>query len=112
MKQYDIFVLKSNGEVDHVKQDHRPDLAQLQGYVGGYIETIPHFEKLVRDDVEYRGVCFGNEEGRITNLPLNEVATKAWFDNFEPDTKFWYKPELFGDVVFYTPDDENEDDDA
>ncbi len=100
-----IYAQPKNGVASSTsKQATRPDLKQLQAAVGGLIERVPHFE-------EYnglKGVAWCNEEGRpeLNNLPLNEEATKAWLQNLGKGP-FRYKPELFGDVVFYSPDDEN-----
>lgn len=85
-------------------QTTRPQLKQLQSAVGGLIERVPHFTEYLG----LRGVAFCNEEGRpeMLNLPRNEEATKAWLKNLGPGP-FRYEPELFGDVIFYSPDDEN-----
>lgn len=49
-------------------------LEELQKSVGGYIETVPYFDR-------YNGepcVAFCNEEGKLDGLPLNVAATNAW----------------------------------
>ena len=66
--------IKTNGTTATVELAKAATLAELQAAVGGYIETVPHFET-------YEGeaaVAFCNEEGKVDGLPLNGVATEAW----------------------------------
>lgn len=57
---------KSNGEIIPIKRKHPFTLAELQEYVGGYIELIPIGENYL----------VVNEEGRLLDLPVNENATR------------------------------------
>lgn len=55
-----------------------PDLAALQGAVGGYIEAIPGFEWIEHSGVWRRCVAFCNETGKLDAMPLNSQATRLW----------------------------------
>lgn len=71
-------------------------LSDLQEGVGGYIEIIPAFDS-------FRGgpcVVFGNEEGKIRDLPVNVKATTHWRENVRTNDY------LTGSVVIVTGDDE------
>lgn len=51
-----------------------PRLEELQGGVGGDIETVPYFTR-------YQGepcVAFCNEAGKLDGLPVNRRATILW----------------------------------
>jgi len=80
--------IKATGEVKRIDQPTKPDLAQLQALVGGYIEYI--------GGIKYDGhdcYMYCNEEGKLTLLPLNEKATKLFQDARGPVDV------IFGDVV-------------
>ena len=53
-----------------------PDLKAAQEFVGGYVEgiTFPNGDYLII-----------NEEGKLMNLPLNEIATGLWRETFTKD---------------------------
>lgn len=63
-----------------VEFSQQPTLEFLQGAVGGYIELVPHFDKIVHDGAEHRCRVLCNEHGKIgaDPLPLNYVATDLW----------------------------------
>lgn len=52
-------------------------LAEMQGIVGGYIQTIWLPKKGMTLVI--------NEEGELENLPVNEEATKVWLEEFPLD---------------------------
>lgn len=55
----------------HIKREAPPELEELQGLVGGFIEQVPHWtEHLGKPCVAY---C--NEEGKPKGLPINARAT-------------------------------------
>lgn len=55
-----------------------PSLELLQGAVGGYIETVPHWDRVNFEDAMHRCVVFCNEDGKRMGLPLNIPATRLW----------------------------------
>ncbi len=57
---------KANGETVTINRKRAFSLAELQKYVGGYIELIPVGENYL----------VVNEEGRLLNLPVNESASR------------------------------------
>lgn len=57
---------KSNGEILQINRKHPFTLAELQEYVGGYIELVQVGDKYL----------VVNEEGRLMGLPINEYASK------------------------------------
>ena len=60
------------------------ELEDLQGFVGGYIETVP---TCFGDDV----IMLVNEEGKLKELPYNEIASEI--------QHFTRADLLFGDAV-------------
>lgn len=60
----------------HIKQyDKMISLEDLREAVGGSIETVPYW-------TTHEGkpcVAFCNEEGKIRELPFNELATALWY---------------------------------
>ena len=62
-------LMKSNGETSNVAPANGQEftLAELQGYVGGYIQCLypPDGSVLVI-----------NEDGKLNGLPLNQAATR------------------------------------
>lgn len=78
-----------------------PTLTALKQLVGGYIEIVPQFTKLTYEGKHYiRGTAYMNEDGRRMQLPLNQTATDWWLRNLGKGP-FWYKPEVFGTLVYY-----------
>jgi len=69
-----VTILKADGSVSIRYVTAPLALEELQAAVGGYIETVPYFDKYGPHDC----VAFCNEEGKLNNLPLNEQATQAW----------------------------------
>ena len=71
-------------------------LEELQGYVGGYIETV----QLTH------GTMYCNEEGLFNGLPFNRLAT-----NHANKDKWWRgQAYLVGDVIFYVGDGKTRED--
>jgi hypothetical protein len=72
-----LTVIKTNGDIVCTELTSTPNLKMLQKAVGGYIETIPFFEK-------YEGkpcVAFCNEESKLKGLKPNHTATELWDKN-------------------------------
>lgn len=68
-------------------------LAELQEYVGGYIQTIDLNETVIIDGIEYSTIAI-DEDGKYKNYPVNITATQhAKSALFDDDF-------LVGDVVF------------
>ena len=68
-----------------------PDLKAAQEFVGGYVEgiTFPNGEYLII-----------NEEGKLMNLPLNEIATGLWRETFTKDKyAFGYDDFVVGPAI-------------
>lgn len=66
--------IKPDGTITVMNYDHELSLDVLQKAVDGLIVVIPFF-------TEYEGqecVAFCNDEGKIHELPINELATKLW----------------------------------
>lgn len=76
---YAVLTIQSDGTISTTIQPKRPDLAQLQASVGGYIALVPQFSRFEYDNIQYtHGELYANEEGLIKNLPFNKTATDAW----------------------------------
>ena len=68
-----------------------PDLKSAQEFVGGYVEgiTFPNGDYLII-----------NEEGKLMNLPLNEIATGLWRETFTKDKyAFGYDDFVVGPAI-------------
>jgi hypothetical protein len=93
-----MFIIKTNGDISMQELVEAPTLDVLQKGVGGYIEKVPMFDTWDGKTC----VCFCNEEGKLNSLPLNQVATNAWFhQNLGAISDV-----LVGDVVILTGDTE------
>lgn len=68
----------------------------LQDIVGGFIETVPHFNKVVWDGEVLRCVAFCNDEGKLMGLPVNSLATLMWHKQLKKKS---VDDVLCGDVV-------------
>jgi len=65
-----VILLNVNGTREVLSPEQKPTLQQMQGWVGGYIETIR---------VQYgnrRATLVVNEEGLAKNLPVNSQASR------------------------------------
>lgn len=73
--------------------DNEFSLAELQGYVGGFIQIIDLKEPAVINGIKYSIVVI-DEDGKYKNYPINTTATQyAKSALFDDDF-------LVGDVVF------------
>src|SRR5262245_35255356 len=55
-----------------------PELEALQHAVGGWLEAVPHFDRIEIDGGEQRCVALCNEEGKLNHLDHNSRATVLW----------------------------------
>ena len=89
---YVVYVIAADGRVERTTQPKMPSLEQLQAAVGGYIETVPYFTKLLGHK---RGTAYCNEDGLALRLPHNPRASAEWAENYKHATG------LLGPVVIY-----------
>ena len=76
-----------------------PRLEALQKAIGGDIEVVPFFAR-------YKGkrcVAFCDEHGKLDGLPVNQRATKLWYDQ-TPLGPYIHPDVLVGPVVIITGD--------
>ena len=75
--------LNPDGSSTYAQFDAPVSLETLQSAVGGYIETVPGFDRIQPPD-KLGGtvpcVAFCNEEGKLEGAPYNAQATQAWAD--------------------------------
>lgn len=71
-------ILTTDGEVQKELCLKPPALKELQAAVGGYIEQVPGFTKIILDNEELGCAVFCNEHGKLKGLPPNELATHHW----------------------------------
>jgi hypothetical protein len=78
-----------NGEVLEVRpfDGKKFTLAELQSYVGGWIELVPGTAKAGHP------ATYCNEEGRLINLRVNQKASRIFLRGN------WAGDFLFGDVI-------------
>ena len=72
-------------------QKDEPDLKAAQKFVGGMVQGIefPNGDYLII-----------NEEGKLMNLPLNEIATGLWRETFTKDKyAFGYDDFVVGPAI-------------
>lgn len=97
---YAVLVIKTDGTIVKTVQPKKPNYKQLNEAVGGYIETLPYFTRVVHEGVEYkRGTAFCHEEGKVRGMAVNARATALWIMSCpEGDPG---RMVLAGDVIFY-----------
>lgn len=79
-----------------------PSLDWLQSKVGGNIEAVPYWDTIADDKGTHKCVVFCNEEGKLNQLPFNDVATHFWHRyQSQPVSDF-----LVGNIVIIWGDDE------
>lgn len=80
-------LIKTNGVEQEIKPKNGRDfkLAELQSFVGGYIEIV---------DLDKGMIMVVNEEGLLSGLPLNEKATSIAREVY-PDSDMF----IVGDVL-------------
>ena len=93
-----FIIIRASGKIEATEITEQPGLAALQVAVGGYLETVPAFDKYDGQDC----VAFCNEEGKLRKLPFNSKATLLW----DEATGGAFDDILVGDVVIITGDDE------
>lgn len=77
-KHVGVVYVDTNGKQEF--KPEKPTLEQMQQWVGGYIErTTCQWQGKLCDMVV-------NEEGHLKRLPLNAVATKAYWGACRPGT--------------------------
>jgi hypothetical protein len=69
-----MILLKANGTVERTEPE-TVTLEDVQKGVGGYIEGVPYFD--VYEGEQCQAWC--DEEGKIKSYPMNEDATKLWY---------------------------------
>ena len=80
-------VIKTDGTLERLDlSESEQELKSLQNAVGGYVQVVE-----LEDDF----TMWANEEGKLLNLPVNEIATVIWEVRFGLDTDI-----ICGDVVF------------
>lgn len=101
MKGY-LAVIQVTGDITVTEHSAPLDLGVLQTAVGGYIETVPFFDKFQYAGVTYPAVAFCNEEGKLNGQQINIVASQLWFELFTVGTDVLVGPVAvaFGDEEF------------
>jgi hypothetical protein len=78
------YLIKTSGEITEVHPANGSGftLAELQGFVGGYLEVITSArlrrDETVEDPITDNSELFINEEGKLRSLPVNPVATMLY----------------------------------
>ena len=72
---YTITITQPDGSEETIEQSDKPNLGQLQEWVGGYIELIPHVPG---------GDLWINEEGKLKGLLENFKATGLYLEYLHP----------------------------
>ena len=92
-------IISTSGVISEAELNEPPHLDFLQNAVGGPIEQVPMFD-LYKDE---HCVCFCNEEGKLREMPINDSATKLWWDQRHPHP---LDDVLVGDVIIIRGDNE------
>jgi len=75
-----IVSIHAEGMIERLDIDGPPELPALKVAIGGgYIEVVPGFERITLDDGEHACVAFCDEDGKRKQLPVNRIATAAWW---------------------------------
>jgi hypothetical protein len=76
---YKYIILEPDGEIKCESHKKRPDWRQIQKYTKGIFQEVPYFSSLELDGKKYnRGTAYCNEEGWVTGMAPNLLATAAW----------------------------------
>jgi len=78
-------IIKTDGTKSVVDFNEETSYAMLSGAVGGWIECVS-----MRNELD----MWVNEEGKLTGLPQNPIATAIWADSYGTTDV------ILGDVVF------------
>lgn len=95
---YYMTVIHPSGERQHEKRASAFPLDEIQEAVGGYIETVPHFDTFGNTEC----VAFCNDTGKLDGLDLNTPATYLWYACLSP--KPFTPQSLCGSVCIITAD--------
>ena len=101
--EYKAAIIKTDGTISEAipTNGNQFTLKEMQGIVGGYIETVFHAEKdrpEPHDSLPARYmVC--NEEGKLNNLPINKQMSEIWKDYLG-----YYGNIVVGNVLICDPD--------
>lgn len=82
-----LIAVRADGTVEIWPLDAQPKLEVLKDIVGGYIEAVPWFDRLMGHGVPALAemfknepcLAFCNEEGKLKGLPYNDLATRLWW---------------------------------
>ncbi len=85
--------------------DKPVELPFLNGGVGGPIEAVPLFDRMLIDGAVVGVVVFCHEEGKLIDLPFNRAATTAWMSEFNTGSHA-IDDVLVGPVVILTGDED------
>lgn len=58
--------------------DQAPTLEVLRELIGGPLQAVPYFHSIMIDGSPRRCVAFCDEEGKISEKPMNRAATVQW----------------------------------
>jgi hypothetical protein len=76
---YAVIIIKPDSSVELRAWPKLPTLEELQTLVGGYIQELPYFTKLLHEEVSYtRGKAYADEHGFMKRLPINVPAARFW----------------------------------
>jgi hypothetical protein len=79
-----------------VALDRPVTLEELKGAVGGgWLEAVPGFTTLPWGGIVMDCVAFCDEEGKLKNLPHNQVATDLWEQSLRRKGVNLYAPHPF-----------------
>ncbi len=93
-----VIIVRPNEKVTILTVKKPPSLRRLQKMVGGYIEIVPEFDRFAVGTGSAPAVAICNEEGKITGLPFNPLATAMWYKSVDgPVTDT-----LVGNVIILT----------
>ncbi len=98
-KPWQIIILSTHGTVLEENREHSPELSEMQGAVGGYIEAVPSFIRYENKPC----VAFCNENGKLEGLDVNLHATQLWWSQAP---QFKEHDILVGDIVVIVADPE------
>lgn len=97
---YYLYTITPDGKTTKTESESVPQYETISEAVGGYIETVPHFDK-------YEGrpcVAFCNEEGKLDGLDPNPVAQQYWDEQLG-----FYNPDyLVGPILIIAADTKQE----
>jgi hypothetical protein len=76
---YKYVTIEPDGKLSFETHKKPPDWKEIQKYVGGAFQIVPHFSSLHFDGVKYtRGTAYCNENGYTEGLAVNHLASACW----------------------------------